>query len=195
LYHFLINSPVAHIERINAKAFSRTFGDINELFKFFKQMKSNRAYTLIFKYSFFGISIMSISFGILGYLIPNMVKINGQRGQLDETELLIFLIIGLISLVIFFAIKHKFVLVDLAGNKITIIKNHERIEAKWTDVKFVKKIPSIKPPLYRIKLKNIDKTYLFTTQPNFKIIRIVGTIFDDSEMGNRISKMKRELEI
>ena len=156
-------------------------------------MKSNRTYTIIFKYSFFGLTMMSISFGLLSYFIPNMVTINGQKRQLNETELLIFLIVGLISLVIFFAIKHKFVLVDLAGNKVSINNFHEVIESKWTDVDFVKMIPFIKPPLYRIKLKNLNKTYLFTTQP--KYFRIGSSVVDRSEMGKCISKMKRELEI
>ena len=156
-------------------------------------MKSNRTYTLIFKYSFLGLTVMSILFGLLGYFIPNMVTINGQKRQLDETDLLISLIVGLISLVIFFAIKHKFAQVDLAGNKVTIDNSYEIIEVSWTDVEFVKRIPFIKPPLYRIKVKNMNKTYLFTTQPKF--FRVGNSVVDTSEMGNRISKMKSELEI
>ena len=156
-------------------------------------MKSNRTYTLIFKYSFLGLTVMSILFGLLGYFIPNMVTINGQKRQLDETDLLISLIVGLISLVIFFAIKHKFAQVDLAGNKVTIDNSYEIIEVSWTDVEFVKRIHFIKPPLYRIKVKNMNKTYLFTTQPKF--FRVGNSVVDTSEMGNRISKMKSELEI
>lgn len=156
-------------------------------------MKSNRTYTIVFKYSFFGLTMMSISFGLLSYFIPNMVTINGQKRQLDETDLLISLIVGLISLVIFFAIKHKFAQVDLAGNKVTIDNSYEIIEVSWTDVEFVKRIPFIKPPLYRIKVKNMNKTYLFTTQPKF--FRVGNSVVDTSEMGNRISKMKSELEI
>ena len=138
---------------------------------------------------------MSISFGLLGYFNSNILTINGQRRQLDETELLISLIVGLISLVIFFAIKHKFVIVDLDGNKVTIKRSDEIITVNWTDVKFVNKIPFIKPPLYRVRLKNTDKTYLFTTQPNLKLVRIGSSLFDNSEMGNQISKMKKELNI
>jgi len=80
---------------------------------------------------------MSISFGLLGYFFSNIVTINGQRRQLDETELLISLIVGLISFIIFLAIKQKFVIVDLAGNKVTINKFDGIIEVNWTDVKFV----------------------------------------------------------
>ena len=106
---------------------------------------------------------MSISVGVLGYLFPDIAKINGVRRQLDQTELLMALILGLIFLILFFAIKHRIVLVDLGSNSIKIIKPKEIMEANWMDVKFVNKIHFIKPPLYRIKLKNTKNTYLLTT--------------------------------
>ena len=156
-------------------------------------MESNRIYTYIFKYSFCGVAVISISFGLIGYFIPNAVTINGQTRQLNETELLISLIVGLIFLIIFFILNHKFVSVDLGVNKVTINNFRDIIESNWTDVEFLKRIPFIKPPLYSIKLKNMNKTYLFTTQPKF--FRVGNSFVDTSEMGNRISKMKRELEI
>ena len=137
--------------------------------------------------------MISIVIGLLGFLIPNSVTINGKTRQLDETELLIHLIVGLISLIIFFIVNHKFVLVDLGGNKVTINNFTETIEAKWTEVESVSMIPFVHPPLYKIKLKNKDKMYLFTTQPNY--FRLQDFVVDMSDMGNRIQKMKKELQI
>ena len=156
-------------------------------------MESNRTYTYIFKYSFLGATVILITFALLGYFIPGTATINGQTRQLDETELLISLIIGLILLILFFTLSHKFVILDLGGNMVKINNFREKIESKWTDVESIKRIPFIKPPLYSIKLKNINRTYLFTTQPRF--FRVGNSMMDTSEMGNRISKMKRELEI
>ncbi|WP_304235379.1 hypothetical protein [Jiulongibacter sediminis] len=131
--------------------------------------------------------------GLLGYLIPNSVTINGKTRQLDETELLIHITVGLISLIIFFIVNRKFVVVDLGGNKVTINNFTETIEAKWTEVESVNMIPFVHPPLYKIRLKNNSKTYLFTTQPNF--FRMENFVVDMSDMGNRIRKMKKELQL
>ena len=130
-------------------------------------MESNKAYTYIFKYFFLGLSVISIIIGLLGHFVPNSVTTNGKTRQLDETELLIHLIVGLISLIIFLIVNRKFVIVDLGGNKVMINNFTEKIEAKWTEVESINMIPFVHPPLYKIKLKNMDKSFLFTTQPNF----------------------------
>ncbi len=156
-------------------------------------MESNRIYTYIFKYTFLGLALITISLGSWSYFNPNVMTINGETRQLNETELLISMAVGLIFLVIYALLRSKFALVDLGDNMVRINNFQENIEAKWTEVELIKRIPGVKPPLYRVKLKDREKFYLFTTQPKF--IKIGSSFVDTSDMGNRISKMKRELEI
>lgn len=156
-------------------------------------MKSNKAYTYMLKYSLLVLAVFLISMGLIGYNFPDVITINNETRKLTESEMLTMVTIGLIFLLLFFVLYNRFVMVDLGGNKVTINDFHQEIESKWIDVKFISKVPFVKPPLYRIKLKGTNKTYLFTTQPNF--FRIGNSSLDTSDMGHRIDKMKRELQI
>ena len=49
------------------------------------------------------------------------------------------------------------------------------------------------PPLYSLKIKDLDETIWFTTEARF--ISINGFIIENSEMGELITKKKRELGI
>ena len=49
------------------------------------------------------------------------------------------------------------------------------------------------PPLYKLTIKDNEKTVWFNTEPNYTSIGGYST--DNSEMGNLIKKKKRELSL
>ncbi|MBX2901179.1 MAG: hypothetical protein KF775_16105 [Cyclobacteriaceae bacterium] len=88
---------------------------------------------------------------------------------------------------------NKLVIVELNNQNIKIIKGDNVIEVSWLDVETVKMLPTIFPPLYKLRLKNYEDYFLFNTT-RWGAQFMVFT-WDWSDMGELIKKKKNELGI
>lgn len=97
-------------------------------------------------------------------------------------------------MIIFLLLKDKFVRVELRNDLIKITQRNKTIEMSWLDVESITMIQFVQPPLYRLKLKNVDGYLLFNTS-SVAFMSINGFTKDFSEMAKLITKKKRELGI
>ena len=122
-----------------------------------------------------------------------MVLFNGKTGTVDKNILLIFTAIGIAAILIFLVLKNKFFVVELNNQEIKIFENKQEKRFDWSEIEKLNQIQFIYPPLYKIKIKNNDKTILFNTSGRY--ISISGVTTDISEMGDLIKVKKKELGI
>lgn len=154
-------------------------------------MESNRPYHYLFKYLFLVAGLLVMIVPVISFVFPDSVEINGETGSTDSFTTIIMGLIGLILVLVFLAIKDKFAIVELRNQTIKIKQNGEERTLNWLDVDSVSQIQFIQPPLYKLKTKDSDETIWFNTEPKF--VSINGFTSDLSEMGDLITKKKREL--
>jgi hypothetical protein len=154
-------------------------------------MESNRTYHYFFKYAFLVVGLLIAIVPVISFVFPDSVEINGETGSTDLTTTIIMGLLGLIAILIFFVIKDKFAIVELRNQTITIKQDGEERTLNWLDIDSVSQIQFVQPPLYKLKTKDSDETIWFNTEPQY--ISINGFTSDLSEMGELITKKKREL--
>lgn len=154
-------------------------------------MKSNKTYHYLFRYVFLIVGLLIMVVPVISFVFPDSVEINGETGSADFTTTIIMGLLGLLSILVFFAIKDKFAIVELKNQTITIKQNGEERTVNWLDVVSVSQIQFIQPPLYKLRTKDTDETIWFNTEPQY--ISINGFTSDLSEMGDLITRKKREL--
>jgi len=128
---------------------------------------------------------------VISFVFPDSVEINGETGSTDSVTTVIMGLIGLLLVLVFFVIKDKFAIVELRNQTITIKHNGEERTLNWLAVDSVSQIQFIQPPLYKLKTKDSEETIWFNTEPKF--VSVNGFTSDLSEMGDLITKKKREL--
>ncbi|WP_339867639.1 hypothetical protein [uncultured Algoriphagus sp.] len=156
-------------------------------------MESNHSYHLLFKYVLLGAGLVLISLPLLSLLFPNLVEINGKTGAMSPISSSLFGIIGVILIVLFLSIKDKFAVVEIGNQTITIKQNGKVNTFQWMEIESVSQFQFVFPPLYKLTIKDNEKTVWFNTEPNYTSIGGYST--DNSEMGNLIKKKKRELSL
>ncbi|MEQ9378585.1 MAG: hypothetical protein RIG68_25580 [Imperialibacter sp.] len=156
-------------------------------------MISNYSNTLLFKYIFLVFALMPVLIGVLAYFNPENVTVNGEQADLDIFDYLILGGFGFIFLMLHLLFSPHFVQIQLGGQNITILDDDENRIVNWFDVDSLTKFWFVFPPLYRLRIKDEEGYYLFTTQTAF-IDTGVGTI-DLSSMGSLIRRKKKELGI
>jgi hypothetical protein len=154
-------------------------------------MESNRTYHYFFKYAFLVVGLLIAIVPVISFVFPDSVEINGETGSTDLTTTIIMGLLGLIAILVFFVIKDKFAIVELRNQTITIKQDGEERTLNWLDIDSVSQIQFVQPPLYKLKTKDSDETIWFNTEPQY--ISINGFTSDLSEMGELITKKKREL--
>jgi hypothetical protein len=154
-------------------------------------MESNRTYHYFFKYAFLVVGILIAIVPVISFVFPDSVEINGETGSTDLTTTIIMGLLGLIAILVFFVIKDKFAIVELRNQTITIKQDGEERTLNWLDIDSVSQIQFVQPPLYKLKTKDSGETIWFNTEPQY--ISINGFTSDLSEMGELITKKKREL--
>ena len=154
-------------------------------------MESNRTYHYFFKYAFLVVGLLIAMVPVISFVFPESVEINGETGSTDFTTTIIMGLLGLIAILVFFVIKDKFAIVELRNQTITIKQDGEERTLNWLDIDSVSQIQFVQPPLYKLKTKDSDETIWFNTEPQY--ISINGFTSDLSEMGELITKKKREL--
>lgn len=156
-------------------------------------MQSNYTYHFIFKYVFLGAGIIMIITSLISWYFPNLITMNGEQMSQDFFDSIVFLLIGFFMIIIFFGIRDKFVVVKLGGQSLIVKNGTWEKSINWLDVESLSLIQFVYPPLYRIKIRGIEKTFWFNTENQF--ISAGGFTSDLSEMGHLIKKKKSELGI
>jgi hypothetical protein len=98
-------------------------------------------------------------------------------------------IIGLVHLAAYLYLRNKFVVAEFKGQSIKIIKGKEVIETSWTNVESLERVIFSSPPIYTIRLKNINGYYIFWNSA----INLFWA--DNSELGELISQKKEKLDL
>lgn len=156
-------------------------------------MKSHSGYTFFFKHIFLLIASLIALIGVLGYLFPDSVTVNGESSNFDLYDYSIIGGISLIGIILQLLFGPHFVNVKLGGQNITILDYEPEEVVNWMDVESISKFWFVFPPLYKLKIKNEESYYLFTTKPSY-VDTGIGTV-DLSSMGSLIKRKKKELEI
>jgi hypothetical protein len=131
------------------------------------------------------ITAVFLVFGIVGFFFPKMIIVNNEHISIDQC--LNFILASTVPAAIFFLLKDKFRIVTL--NQIEIRISEVDVLLNWNEVE-IRKIPLIIPPLYKIRVLESGKYYLFNTEPEY-IWTTFGIVVDISSMGSLIRKMKK----
>ncbi|MBN7817990.1 hypothetical protein [Algoriphagus pacificus] len=156
-------------------------------------MESHKTSYTLFKFAPLGIGIIILTSAIISYFYPHLIIMNGEPMEKDLFITLIFALIGIFFLILFFAIKDKFVWVKMGDQTIEINSGSIKEKVNWLDVESISQIQFVSPPLYSIKLKGKETTHWFNTSNHF--MQAGGFTKDMSDMGSFIKKKKRELGI
>lgn len=156
-------------------------------------MESDRTYHYFFKYLFLVVGLVMMIGPALSFVFPDSVEINGKTGTMDFATAIIFVLLGLLSMLVFLLIKDKFAIVELRSQTLTIKQNREVRTLNWSDVASISQIQFVQPPLYKLKTKDSEEIIWFNTES--KYVSFNGFTSDLSEMGELITKKKREFGI
>jgi hypothetical protein len=156
-------------------------------------MESDRTVFYTFKYLPFAMGLFFITAPLIAHLNPENSTFNGEPGAPDFSTTVIFILIGILIGLIPFLYMDKLVIVDLNNQRIKIIQGDNIFEVNWLDVETIKMLPTIFPPLYKLRLKNSEDYFLFNTT-RWGAQFMVFT-WDWSDMGVLIKKKKKELGI
>ena len=120
-------------------------------------------------------------------------------GITNWENLIIYSLIGISLITINIVIYDKFKLVSINREKIFFEENGKDCEVKWQMIKRINRIPFVVPPVYLAKIKESNRTIIFPTDSRYRHTEIkipfMHFVFDYSEMGIIIKKIKTELEI
>ncbi|WP_115870033.1 hypothetical protein [Marinoscillum furvescens] len=156
-------------------------------------MKSNSGYTFFFKNFFLLFAMLSVFGGAMGYLFPESVTVNGKPANFEMYDYVKLGGVCILSVIRYLLFSPHFLSVKLGGQNITILDYEPEKLVNWTNVESIRKFWFVFPPLYKLKIKNEEGYYLFTTQPTYMDTGI-GTA-DLSFMGSFIRRKKKELNI
>lgn len=143
-------------------------------------------------------SIVLKYIGQYGFLVGAIAWIGGSAfdsvkglltGDWNTDEIFARGIIGLIHFGAFLYFRNKFVVVELGGQKVKILKDKETIETTWQNVESVERVTFSSPPIYTIRIKDTKGYFIFWNSA----INLLW--FDHSELGELISQNKRKLDI
>jgi hypothetical protein len=156
-------------------------------------MESDKSVYQMFKYGPLFIGLLFILGNIYSLLFPENSTFNGQPGPPDVYTAAILVLVGLLFVVLFFSFKDYYALAKIGNQQVELRKGEEKIEVNWTEVEYLKIVPFVFPPLYKIKLRDQDDFFLFNTGKSG--VNALGLTIDWSEMGGLIQKKKRELDL
>lgn len=96
----------------------------------------------------------------------------------------IFFAIGLISVILYFAIASRLRRVSLGKNRITIISDGKSSHYDWPDVKWIRSVPFIH--VYKLKLRGIKGRIYFL--PERQEVPLYGMFQKDPELADVLKK-------
>lgn len=156
-------------------------------------MESDKVQTIFFKNIFLLIAILAGLVAIVTWFSSDGVMINDVKRKLQPSEFGLIVSIICIFLPLHILTTNCFVRVKLSGHEIQILDGSELIQTNWNEVQLIRKIPTVVPALYRLRLKNNKKLFLFTTKPVFLQFDL-GSV-DASEMGELIRERKKQYRL
>uniref|UniRef100_UPI00404B7C66 hypothetical protein n=1 Tax=Fulvivirga sp. TaxID=1931237 RepID=UPI00404B7C66 len=156
-------------------------------------MRSDLTVYLTYKYLPMVLGAFLILVPLFGYLHPENSTFNGAPGPPDIWATVIFLLLGLILVLIPFTYKERIIIVELNNLSIKIEKEGQLVDRSWLDVEYVRMLPVLFPPLYKLKFKNDDDYYLFNTSRWGA--QFLFFSWDWSGMGSLIKRKKKELDL
>jgi len=107
----------------------------------------------------------------------------------NTDEIIVTGVIGLVHLAVFLYLKNKFVVIELGGQTVKILRDKETIETTWQNVESVERVIFSTPSIYTIRIKDKDGYFIFWDST----ISVLG--FDNSELGALISQKKQKLDV
>jgi hypothetical protein len=156
-------------------------------------MESDKSVYYSFKFLPFLMGLMIIFSAIHSYLFTGDYVYSEDSGPPDIWTAIIFGLVGLLIILLGILIVDKLVIVEMDNQTIKVKKDDKVIEVKWLDVKSINMIPTVTPPLYKLRLNNYDDYFLFNTSHwGFQFMMF---IWDFSDMGELIREKKDALDI
>lgn len=149
-----------------------------------------------FKYLPLLLGLMFLFVSSLGLLNPDSINytVNGVPEQMDFWEALIFLLIGVLLILVYLYFKDSHVYIVAMNNQsIRLQQGSRELEISWLEVESVALLRATFPPLYKLRIREHDDYYLFNSGGSG--FNIAGFTTDLSDMGDLISRKKRELGI
>ena len=156
-------------------------------------MESDKSVYYTFKYLPLAMGLFFGLIPLLGHLSPENSTFNGEPGPPDFWTTIIFVLIRLLFILISILLIGKLVIVEMNNQDIKIKKGNKVIEVSWLDVDSVDMVPTVFPPLYKLRLKNYEGYFLFNTTR--WVAQLMMFTWDWSDMGGLIKKKKNELGI
>jgi len=144
---------------------------------------SNKFYFRFIKNSFLIVALILFFIAVIGFFWPNLVIINDE--SVSTSGITVITCIGVLSLLLFFALKDKFAYAVIDPSKVIVISSKKRGRYSWSEVK-IKQIQFLYPPLYKITLP--DEKQLFFNSENKYVSFSFGLVIDLSEMGRLIKQ-------
>ncbi|MBS1544139.1 MAG: hypothetical protein JST14_10930 [Bacteroidetes bacterium] len=128
------------------------------------------------KYFFLAFGLLQWSCGMLLFLQRDIEK--------SRNAALVFFLTGLVCLILYFAIAHRFRRVAFGKNRIAVF-SHDGIEHyEWPEVKWIKPVPYFN--VYRLKLKGRkDKIYFL---PDQNVAPLYGIFTGHSSVSELVKK-------
>ncbi len=156
--------------------------------------KSNRLVNFVLKYVFLLSSVILVFTYLYLSLIPNTeITINGHIEQSNFTNSSPFLIFGLLFSIPYFLYGKNIVYVEFNREIISIRKNRNTKDYTWQDVDSLSLSSLILPPTYKLKMKNSDNIYFFSS--GMHGFAIPFQVWDFSKMGKFIKQKKTEYSL
>jgi len=156
-------------------------------------MQSDKSVYYTFKYLPIVLGLFLIAIPLLGHLYPENSTFNGEPGPPDLWTTVIMILVGILIGLMSLLFTDKLVIVEMTNQKLRLRKGDNVIEINWLDVETVSMVPTVFPPLYKLRLKNYDDYFLFnTTRWGAQLMLYT---WDWSDMGKLIKRKKQELGI
>jgi hypothetical protein len=143
---------------------------------------ANKSY-YTYKYVFLYLALSFFLLLTISLIDPNIIS--GNVNFEGTSPKIVLLILGLISLFLFWKMYHKVVLVRFLKGRLVIKKNGVEKEYDWNEIDSIKAIIGTTPPLYVIRFTN-NSWCLFST--GHKFISINGLTIDLSDFKKQLQK-------
>ncbi len=156
-------------------------------------MESDKSVYYTFRYLPLAMGVFFGMVPLVAHLNPESSIFNGEPGPPDFWTTIIFVLIGLLFVLISILLISKLTIVEMDSQNLKIKKGKKVIEVSWLEVDSVSMVPTVFPPLYKLRLKNYEDYFLFNTTRSGAQLMIFT--WDWSDMGGLIKRKKSELGI
>lgn len=151
-------------------------------------MESDLSGTYFMKYIFLILSVVFALLAAVSWFAPELVSFNGAPIVFGLPELILLGFVIVIFFLVHLLISDLFVQVNLDHQRIKFTRKGKHEEYTWNEVESIRQVPSVSPPLYKLKFKDESGYLLFITKRSH--IQFGWAVTDLSEMGEFIKEKK-----